>query len=171
MSRIKPFKLEVVSVRLVKEAPILSEYPIQSPQDAIHLIGNQLYEMDREVVCIINLKTDGTPINCHFASIGSLNESIVKPREMFKTSILSNAANMILVHSHPSGSLKPSKEDIALTDKMIYLCSLMGIPLLDHIIIGGHNQRYFSFKEKGILSNPNFTFSKDYHTLDFKSAG
>jgi len=165
----KKFKLEVVSVRLVKDAPIFSEHRIISPQDAVDVIGKQLCEMDREVLCIINLKSDGTPINCHFASIGDINQTLANPREMFKTSILSNAANIILLHCHPSGSLWPSREDTILTDKMIKLCGLMGIPLLDHIIVGGNNSEYFSFKEKGILSNLHFVLQNDYNALDFTS--
>jgi len=163
------FKLDVISVRLVKDAPIFSEHKIVTPEDAVDVIGNQLCEMDREVVCVINLKTDGTPINCHFASMGALNEAIVHPRELFKASILSNAANMMLVHCHPSGSLQPSKQDIKLTDRMIDLCGLMGIPLLDHIIVAGDNREFFSFKQKEIMKNPSYFFRTDYQKLEFKA--
>ncbi|SCP98638.1 JAB domain-containing protein [Anaerobium acetethylicum] len=168
MPRKKTFKLDVISVRLVKDAPIFSEHRISSPQDAVDVIGKQLCEMDREVLCVINLKADSTPINCHFASIGALTEALAHPRELFKTSILSNAAHMILLHCHPSGSLQPSKEDTIMTDRMIKLCGLMGIRLLDHIIVGGDNSRYFSFREKGILANPNHIFQTDYNSLDFE---
>jgi DNA repair protein RadC len=163
------FKLDVISVRLVKDAPIFSNHKIVSPEDAVDVIGKQLCEMDREVVCVINLKTDGTPINCHFVSMGALNEAMVHPRELFKASILSNAANMILVHCHPSGSLKPSKEDIKVTDQLIQLCGLMKIPLLDHIIVAGDNHEYFSFQNKGIMRNPYHFFSTDYKELEFKA--
>ena len=147
-------RLEVVSVRLVKDAPILSEHKIESPEDAVAVLGDILCELDREAVCVINLKADGTPINCHFASMGSINQSIISPREIFKSSILSNAESMILVHNHPSGSLYPSKEDIEVTGRMIELCRLMGIPLSDHIIVGGDNREYFSMCEKGMMENP-----------------
>ncbi len=169
MPRKNPFKLNVVSIRLVKDTALFSEHRIVSPQDAVDVIGKQLCEMDREVLCVINLKSDGTPINCHFASIGALNQSLAHPRELFKSSILSNAANIILLHCHPSGSLQPSKEDTSITDRMIKVCSLIGIPLLDHIIVGGDNRQYFSFKEKDILSNPYNVFQTDYHSLDFES--
>lgn len=169
MPKKNEFKLDVVSIRLVKDAPIFSDHKITTPQNAVDVIGKQLCEMDREVVCVINLKSDNTPINCHFASIGALNQSMAHPRELFKSSILSNAANMILVHCHPSGSLQPSKEDTALTDRMARLCSLIGIPLLDHIIVAGDNSQYFSYREKEILPNPNLKFSTDYMALDFKS--
>lgn len=96
----KENQLEVVSVRLVKDTPLLSSHKIHNPEDAIAVVGELLCELDREVVCIINLKADGTPINCHFASMGAINESIVSPREIFKSSILSNAAGIIMIHNH-----------------------------------------------------------------------
>ncbi len=161
------FELDVVSVRLVKDAPILSSKRIGKPEDAVDLVGNMLCEMDREVVCVINLKADNTPINCHIASIGALNQALAHPRELFKSSILSNAANMMLIHCHPSHNLYPSKDDTRLTDRMIKLSELIGIPLLDHIIVGGDNREYFSFRSKGLMNNPALNYNSDYETLNF----
>lgn len=96
-----PFQLDVVSIRLVKDAPIMSGHPIKHPEDAVALIGEHLCEMDREVVCVINLKTDGTPINCNIASIGAIDQTVVHPREILKSSILCNAAKIIMLHNHP----------------------------------------------------------------------
>ena len=168
MSREKnPFKLDVVSIRLVKDAPLCSGHPITNPLDAIALVGEQLCEMDREVLCVINLRPDGRPINCSFVSVGTVNESMAHPREIFKTSILSNAASMILVHNHPSGNLSPSKNDSMITDRMVKMCSYMGIPLEDHIIVGGDNTSYFSFKEKNIMPTPKCMVATDYHEIEF----
>ena len=139
------------------------------PGDIIAVLGKALCEFDREAVCVINLKSDGMPINVNFASIGLISQSIVCPKEIFKSSILSNAASMILVHNHPSGNLKPSKEDCILTDRMIKLCHMMGIPLLDHVIVGGNNSSYFSFREKEILENPHYEVRNDYMALSFDS--
>lgn len=100
------------------------------------------------MVCVINLKSDGTPINCNFASMGAINQAVAEPRELFKSAILSNAAKMILVHNHPSGRLEPSKEDTIMTDRILKLSCLLGIPLDDHVIVGEDNSRYFSFREK-----------------------
>mgnify|MGYP003397900819 FL=1 len=72
-------------------------------------------------------------------------------------------------HFHPSGNLLPSKSDTMMTDRMNKLCELMGIPLIDHVIVGGDNREFFSFKEKGLISNPRITLAKDYMTLDFPS--
>lgn len=163
----KKEKLEVVSVRLVRDAPILSEHKIIKPEDAVEVLGELMCGLDREAICVVNLKIDGTPINCHFASMGTLSGAMASPRELFKSSILSNAAAMILLHNHPSGCLTPSKEDTAITEKMIKLCTLMEIPLLDHIIVGGDNRSYFSFREKDLLKKPDISVCTDYKALDF----
>ena len=162
-----PFRFDVVSVRLVREAPIFSEQKITSPESAIAVVGEFLCEMDREVVCIINMKSDGTPINCNFASMGAVNQAIVEPRELFKSAILSNAASMIMVHNHPSGNLEPSKDDTMITDRILKLSGLLGIPLIDHVIVGGDNSSYFSFKQKELLKMPQITLTQNYQYLDF----
>ena len=169
MKEKKPFNLDVVSVRLVKDAPIMSGRQITKPEDAVELLGKHLCDMDREVLCVINMKTDGTPINCHFASMGGLNETIAHPREIFKASILSNAAAIMLMHNHPSGNLTPSRHDTMITDRMAKMCELMGIPLLDHVIVGGDNRQYFSFKEKKLLETPQLFLATDYQSLDLSS--
>lgn len=168
MPRKNEFKLNMVSIRLVKDAPVYSDHRIVSPEAAVDVMGDLLCEMDREVVCVINLKSDSTPINCSIVSIGAINQTIAHPREMLKTSILANAANIILMHNHPSGTLEPSREDTMLTDRMIQVCNLIGIPLLDHIIVGGDNGKYFSFKEKGIMTNPMASYKVDYHAIEFE---
>lgn len=162
----KKDELDVVSVRLVREASILSGHKITTPTDAVMVLGEQLRDFDREVMCVINLRNDGTPINCHFASTGTLMGTLASPRELFKTSILSNAASMILMHNHPGGTLAPSADDVAITDKMIQLCALMEIPLMDHIIVGS-NGGYFSFREKRMLKEPDIPVCKDYQELSF----
>jgi len=169
MPKKNPFKLDVVSIRLNKDAPIMSGHPVKSPEDAVKLIGQELCEMDREVVCIINLKSDGTPINCTFASMGALDRSVAHPRELLKATILSNASTMIMIHNHPSGNLDPSIEDSILTDRMIKICDLVGVPLVDHIIVGGDNSDYFSFKEKDRLpaSNLRYSLKTDYKDIEF----
>lgn len=81
-------------------------------------------------------------------SIGSLNQSIVHPREVFKTALLSSAAAIILVHQHPTGDSSPSSEDIAITRRLKEAGEIMGVKVLDHIIIG---DTYLSFVERGLL--------------------
>lgn len=165
----EPFQLDVVSVRLVRNAPIFSDKKITTPEDAVSLVGELLCEMDREVLCVINLKSDGTPINCNFASMGAIDQAIAEPRELFKSAILSNAATMILLHNHPSGTLEPSKEDTMMTDRLLKLSVLLGIPLIDHVIVGGDNSRYFSFKEKGMIDMLKINLRQNYHYLEFEN--
>ena len=76
---------------------------------------------------------------------------------------------MIMLHNHPSGNLDPSMEDSILTDRMIKLCDLVGVPLVDHIIVGGDNSDYFSFKEKDRLpaSNLRYSLKTDYKDIEF----
>ena len=151
MNNFKPVykgQLEMASIRLVKDAPIMSENEIHNPGDAVKLLGEYLCEMDREVLCIINVKTNGIPINCSICSIGVIDQTIAQPRELLKTAILSNAAGMIIMHNHPSGTLNPSKHDTMFTDQISKVCQMVGIPLLDHIIVGGDNSEYFSFANK-----------------------
>ena len=105
----RAFKLDMVSVRLVKDAPILSGVRIISPESAVEAMGSVMSEIDREVVAVINLKADGTPINASFVSMGTINAALTEPRELLKASILSNAANVIMVHNHPSGRLEARK--------------------------------------------------------------
>lgn len=145
------FELEKVSVRLVKEQPLISKTPICCPEDAVRLVGNELCEYDRECFAVICLRTNGVPICSSICSIGTLDFSIVHPREIFKVAVLANASKLMLVHVHSSGSLVPSRDDVRVTDRLLQLCEMMGIPLLDHVIVAGENKNYFSFREKGIL--------------------
>lgn len=164
-----PFELDVVRIKLVKDAPLFSELPLHNPYEAVDVIGSLLCEMDREVVCVVNLQSDLKPVNVTFASIGSLNEAMVHPRELLKASILSNAASVMLVHSHPSGNLLPSRQDTMITDRMNMVCELVGIPLIDHVIVGGDNREFFSFKEKGLMDNPKINYATDYKNFNFEN--
>ena len=161
-------KLNRVSIRLVKDAPIMSEKPITKPIDAVELIGKDLCELDREVCVVINLKSSGVPINCHIASMGAVDASICHPREILKTAILANAAKVVLVHNHPSGSLYPSRTDVMITDRLSQACEDMGIPLVDHIIVGGNNTDFFSFAEKEIIPFPKPKYETDYNNIELE---
>ncbi len=148
-----PFKLDVVSVRLVKDAPMYSDEPLNCPQKVVELLGKELSEMDREVICIINMTTKSVPINCTYASVGVLNSAVTVPRELLKASILSNAAGVIMLHNHPSGDPTPSQEDLKLTARVGVACEYLGIDLLDHIIVGGRTEKYYSFNDNHILQD------------------
>lgn len=148
----KQYELEQVSVRLVDEKPLISEKPISSPQDAALLVGELLSTYDREAIAVINVSTAGKPINMTIASLGTINQSIVHPREIFKASFLSNANSILLAHNHPSGLLKPSDEDLKFTFNLVKAAKILGLRVLDHVIVGNDAQHYFSFQEQGIFS-------------------
>ena len=162
------FSIDVVQIRMVKESSLYSEQKLDAPMKVVDLIGKYLSEMDREVICIANLNTDLKPINLNFASVGGLNSAIANPRELLKSCILSNSANIIMVHNHPSGNVLPSKDDIATTDRMVQLSDLLGIKFVDHLIVGRNSQEYFSFREKEIIFNCyEKPITKSIENLDF----
>jgi DNA repair protein RadC len=108
-----------------------------------------LMKETKEMFLTLHLDGKNRIIAMDTVSVGSLNQSIVHPREVFKTACLSNAAALILIHQHPSGDPTPSSEDISITRRLKEAGELMGIRVLDHIIIG--DGEYCSFVEKGIL--------------------
>jgi len=112
MPRKKENEIKVVNIRLVREPSFYGDEPVSSPDDALRVVADELKGYDREVFAVLNLKTNGKPINLNICSVGTLDASLVSPREVFKSCILSNAAAFIAIHNHPSGSNAPSKEDI-----------------------------------------------------------
>ena len=122
---------------------------IRSPQDAAALLMPRLRYEAKELFLAIMLSTKNHVLGWPVVSMGTLNASIVHPRELFREAITFSAASVILVHNHPSGDPTPSGEDIALTKKLVEAGSFLEIPVLDHVIIG--DGKYVSLKEKGIL--------------------
>lgn len=118
----------------------------------VELMAKELSQYDREVFCILNMKNNGQVINMNLVSVGTINASLVIPREVFQSSILANASAIIGLHNHPSGNVKPSKEDMIVTRKLQKCGQLLGIELLDHIIVGGTNGRMLSFREEKMLN-------------------
>jgi len=165
MSR-NPFRLKQVSVRLKAERPLLSDIPIQTPLDAARVLKGLIADFDREAVCIINLRNDLCPINFSICSIGTINASLAEPREMIKAMFLSNATGFLMAHNHPGGSLTPSEQDVEITDRMLKIGGLIHIPLLDHIIVAPGTDRYFSFKDKGILTFPELQLETNYNNIN-----
>jgi DNA repair protein RadC len=108
-----------------------------------------LMKETKEMFLTAHLDGKNRIICMDLVSIGSLNQSIVHPREVFKTALLSSAAAIILVHQHPTGDPSPSSEDIAITRRLKEAGDIMGIKILDHIIIG--DGEYLSFVERGLL--------------------
>lgn len=158
-------KLEQVAIRMVEQPSLYSNEPMNNPDVAIRVMNEFLSQMDRELFCIVNLQADLTPINMNIVSVGSLNEALINPREIFKSAILSNAHSMMLIHNHPSGNLTPSTSDIQTTARMQELGELMGISLVDHIITG-RNGNYYSFRDKGEFPDSRVRFSTRVEDID-----
>ena len=118
--------LPQVSIRMVQEKPLLANEAMINPEAAIRVMHDFLKDMDRELVCVVNLQSDLKPINMNIVSIGALRESMIHPRELMKSAILSNANSIMMIHNHPSGNLEPSKEDILVTDRIHQVGELLG---------------------------------------------
>ena len=144
-------EVRVVNIRMVREPSLYSEDRITCPEDAVKAIAKDLATYDSEVFAVLNLKTNGQPINLNICSMGTLDASVVSPREVFKSCILSNSAAFIAIHNHPSGSITPSQEDKDVTKRLLSCSELLGVKMLDHIIIGGESGRTYSFKNNGLL--------------------
>lgn len=173
------FALDKVAIRMIKEPPLYSEHPINGPEAVVKLMADTLAEYDREVFAIINLRPDLKPINVNIVSMGALDQSLVHPREAIKSMVLSNAASVMMVHNHTTGSMSPSAQDISVTDRMAKLCELLGIKLIDHIIVGP-GKDYYSFHEKGVLPLPQINYEtstirsfkpENYYTIQLKCDG
>ena len=130
--------------------------PKQLPEDVLKVIAGELTTYDREVFLILNLKTNGQVINMSVCSVGTLNASLVSPREVFKSAILSNAAAFICAHNHPSGTLEPSQEDKDITGRLMECGKLLDIAMLDHIIIAGETGEMYSFRQEGLMDQLRF---------------
>lgn len=146
-------KIEVVNIRMVKEPTIYSEDKIRNPEDAMKVLADELKTYDRETFGVLNLKTNGQPINFNICSVGTIDQSMVHPREIFKSCLLSNAAAFIAIHNHPSGNVNPSQEDRDVTKRLLACADLMGVKMLDYIVVGGSTGYMYSFRQEGELDN------------------
>src|SRR5512145_1945497 len=122
---------------------------ICSPKDVYTLMYPKMREQKKERFITLYLDTKNQILKEEVVSIGSLNASIVHPREVFKSALMESSASVIMVHNHPSGDPSPSREDIMVTEKLVEGGKLLGIDILDHIIIG--DGRYVSLKDEGFV--------------------
>jgi len=138
--------------RLARET--LSKQKIDSPELVNELLGHEMRQLRKESLRVILLDTRYHCIRTEEVSLGSVNESIAHPRDVFRPAVISSAYAVIVVHNHPSGDASPSQTDHSLTRRLAEAAELLQIKLLDHIIIGAPseaNPGYFSFKEAGVL--------------------
>ncbi|MFT4412794.1 RadC family protein [Fredinandcohnia humi] len=124
-------------------------YVIRSPEDGAKYVMEDMRFLSQEHFVCLYLNTKNQVIHRQTIFIGSLNASIVHPREVFKEAFRRSAASVICIHNHPSGDPTPSREDIEVTKRLVESGKIIGIELLDHLIIGEH--KYVSLKEKGYV--------------------
>lgn len=147
-------KLITYNVQLIKEESKLyniDNIGINSPSDCSNIIKTVL-DLESSAVekfGILCLDTKNNVRGIHIISVGTLNSSLVHPREVFQRAILNNSNSIILFHNHPSGDPTPSSEDITMTKRIDEAGKILGISVLDHVITG--DSRYVSLKERGIL--------------------
>jgi DNA repair protein RadC len=152
-----PQKIQLRQIKAIYETLYVSEATTNylktgsrytSPSQVFEMFSFLMQETKEVFICL-HLDGKNRIICMDLVSIGSLNQSIVHPREVFKTACLSNAAAVILMHQHPTGDPSPSSEDIAITRRLKEAGEIMGIKILDHIIVG--DGEYLSFVERGLL--------------------
>lgn len=122
---------------------------IKSPVEVSSLVMEEMRHLKKEVFKIILLNTKNHIIKYLNVSVGSLNSSIVHPREVFSEAVKTGCSGMLLVHNHPSGDPEPSREDIETTQRLVNAGNILGIKVLDHVVIG--DGKYISFKEQGLM--------------------
>lgn len=144
------YRIPVYKVTLVREQSLATaKKVVVSPTDANLLFQQYIGDADREQFVILLLDTRNIVRGINVVTIGNLNSAVVHPREVFKPAILANCAAIIMGHNHPSGDPAPSKEDISLTSRLIQAGELLGIPILDHLILG--EDSFISMKDRGFI--------------------
>ncbi|PZR76585.1 MAG: JAB domain-containing protein [Chthoniobacterales bacterium] len=132
----------------------LSRQKLDSPELVHDLVAAEMRALHKESLRVILLDTRYHLLRMEEVSLGSVNESIAHPRDVFRPAVISSAYAVIVVHNHPSGDPSPSQSDHSLTRRLVEAAELLQIKLLDHIIIGAPAEGrlpYFSFKEAGVL--------------------
>ena len=145
------YRLPRYRVTLVREGSVSNNNNhIRTPEDVVNILSADYDAAVVEMAQMLALDTKNKIIGIFTISTGSLNASIIHPRDIFQRAILSNAASVILAHNHPSGDPTPSSEDIELTNKLVQVGKMMDLPILDHVVIG--DGKFVSLKERGIIS-------------------
>ena len=154
MARLTKYKTRLTeNKRVILEKEVSMNYPgeaffIKSPED-VAIIGRdymRIHEEAEEYMHMICLNTKNRIVGVFEISHGNVNSSIVGTREIFQKALLANAVSIILMHNHPSGDPKPSREDVEVTKRLVEAGKILGIQVLDHLVIG---DRYVSLKEAG----------------------
>jgi DNA repair protein RadC len=139
---------------------------IKSPQDVFDYVRKDLFGKQQEHLLLLTLDTSGKVISKDLVSVGTINETLIHPREIFKKALSLNSAGIILIHNHPSGNSQPSEEDLKVTERIMRVGVDMGIPLLDHLIVT--DKDYSSIKIINLKGgDKNKSIKKSSHNLSF----
>jgi DNA repair protein RadC len=140
-----------ISKRLEKEECLRKNKSviIKSPRDLFPLLKEKIINFHKEYFMVVSLDNRNKIISVDVVSIGTLNSSLIHPRETFEVAIKNHAAGIIICHNHPSGELKPSEDDLFVTQNLIKAGKLLGIEITDHLIVS--KDGYYSFKEKKMI--------------------
>ena len=142
------FKQIEIRLKVKESEPLYSAEPVTCVDNAVKLLSDLMKDMDRECVYIINLDSKMHPLSFNLSSVGGMNYAPVDPANIFKSAILTNASNVIILHVHPSGDYTPSRADIEVTQRVALSGAVMGIPLQDHIIVAGGTGNTLSLKNE-----------------------
>ena len=150
--QVRSYRIAKFRVALVREATISTTWDktVRQSADVAAFMAPLVADLDRETFWVVMLDGRNRVHGVHVLSVGTLTSALVHPRELAKALILSNSAAAILVHQHPSGDPTPSREDVALTERLCAVGDLLGIRILDHIVIG-QDGAYRSLADDGIL--------------------
>ena len=129
--------------------PEVKDFDVKNPEGVVKAIRASIKDKAKEHFKLILLNPRNKIIGISTISIGTLNASLVHPREVFKDAIVHSAASVVLAHNHPSGDPEPSEDDLKITKKLVESGKILGIEVVDHIIIGKNN--FCSYKEKGLI--------------------
>ncbi|OGC70017.1 hypothetical protein A2415_01450 [candidate division WWE3 bacterium RIFOXYC1_FULL_39_7] len=126
-----------------------NQITIKGPEEIFKLLKTELYGKTKEFLYTVSLNSRNKVISYDLISIGTVNETLFSPREIFKQALVRNAVSIILVHNHPSKDPEPSNDDVESTQKAVRAGAQMGIPILDHVIVC--NNKYVSMKALNLL--------------------
>jgi DNA repair protein RadC len=143
------YRIPIYRVQLVRDGSQKAERKkVSQPAVAAEVLWQFLAGADREHFVVVLLDTQNQIIGIHTVTVGTLDASLVHPREIFKAAILANAAAILLAHNHPSGDPTPSTEDRSVTRLLVDAGGALGIEVLDHLVLG-ESPRYYSFRDAG----------------------
>lgn len=151
-NRATPQSIPEYSICLVREPLTRFQTRPISRSKIFYCTFKKAFErLDRENFAVVTVDAKNVPIGFNIVAVGSLTLAVVHPREVFKMAVLQNAVRVFLAHNHPSGSVAPSCEDIALTRRLVEAGNVLGIEVVDHVIFG--RNRYLSFADENLLQD------------------